>query len=190
MAADPSAQLRDRLLGELSGLQSSDEAANWVKRILPAKNTLIVADVQLIEDGFRVKMAALEEAQPGDRTETAQSPNAATTKTLASLPTGPRTGRGQIAAKTIRLRDKDHRKFVSSHPCLVCGRLPADTHHLRFAQPRALGRKTSSLSQCAVSIIASCTGMATRRRGGERPRSIRFRSRAGFGSTRGLTARR
>jgi ERF superfamily len=143
MAADPSAQLRDRLLGELSGLQSSDEAANWAKRSLPAKNTLIVADAQLVEDGFRVKMAALEEAQPGDRTETAQSPNAATTKTLASLPTGPRTGRGQIAAKTIRLRDKDHRKFVSSHHCLVCGRLPADAHHLRFAQPRALGRKVS-----------------------------------------------
>jgi hypothetical protein len=25
----------------------------------------------------------------------------------------------------------------------VCGRLPADAHHLRFAQPRALGRKVS-----------------------------------------------
>src|SRR6202000_33625 len=51
--------------------------------------------------------------------------------------------RGQIAPKTIRLRDKAHRKFVSSHPCLVCGRSPADAHHLRFAQPRALGRKVS-----------------------------------------------
>jgi hypothetical protein len=41
------------------------------------------------------------------------------------------------------LRDKDHRKFVASQPCLVCGRSPADAHHLRFAQPRALGRKVS-----------------------------------------------
>jgi hypothetical protein len=40
-------------------------------------------------------------------------------------------GRGRISAKTIRLRDKDHRKFVSSQPCLVCGRSPADAHHLR-----------------------------------------------------------
>ena len=48
-----------------------------------------------------------------------------------------------MAAKTIRLRDKDHRKFVSTQPCLVCGRSPADAHHLRFAQPRALGRKVS-----------------------------------------------
>jgi hypothetical protein len=52
-------------------------------------------------------------------------------------------GRGRVAAKTIRLRDKDHRKFVSLHPCLVCGRAPTDAHHLRFAQPRALGRKVS-----------------------------------------------
>jgi hypothetical protein len=42
-----------------------------------------------------------------------------------------------------RHRDKDHLKFVSSQPCLVCGRSPADAHHLRFTQPRALGRKVS-----------------------------------------------
>jgi hypothetical protein len=28
-------------------------------------------------------------------------------------------------------------------PCLLCGRTPSDAHHLRFAQPRALGRKVS-----------------------------------------------
>ena len=42
-----------------------------------------------------------------------------------------------------RLRDKGHLKFVGSQPCLVCGRQPADAHHLRFAQPRALGLKVS-----------------------------------------------
>jgi hypothetical protein len=42
-----------------------------------------------------------------------------------------------------RLRDKKHLKFVSSQPCLVCGRSPADAHHLRFTQPRAMGRKVS-----------------------------------------------
>src|SRR4051812_30611300 len=62
LAADLSAQLRDRLLGELSGLQSSDEAANWAHQILRAKNTLIVTDAQLVEDGFRLKIVALEEA--------------------------------------------------------------------------------------------------------------------------------
>src|SRR5471032_2770328 len=42
-----------------------------------------------------------------------------------------------------RDRDKSHLKFVATQLCLVCGRSPADAHHLRFAQPRALGRKVS-----------------------------------------------
>jgi hypothetical protein len=42
-----------------------------------------------------------------------------------------------------RHRNKAHLKFVASQPCLVCGRSPADAHHLRFTQPRAMGRKVS-----------------------------------------------
>jgi Protein of unknown function (DUF968) len=43
-----------------------------------------------------------------------------------------------------RLRDKAHLKFVASQPCLICGRRsPVDAHHLRFAQPRAMGLKAS-----------------------------------------------
>jgi len=46
-------------------------------------------------------------------------------------------------AEPRRLRDKAHLKFVASQPCLVCGRQPSDPHHLRFAQPRAIGMKVS-----------------------------------------------
>ena len=42
-----------------------------------------------------------------------------------------------------RLRDKDHLSFVATQPCLVCGRQPAEAHHLKFSQPSALGRKVS-----------------------------------------------
>jgi hypothetical protein len=49
----------------------------------------------------------------------------------------------RIAAKTIRLRDKEHCKFVATQPCVVCGRTPAEAHHICFAQPRALNRKVS-----------------------------------------------
>ena len=42
-----------------------------------------------------------------------------------------------------RIRDRDHVRFVAKQPCLICGRRPSDTHHLRFAQSRALGRKVS-----------------------------------------------
>src|SRR6185437_5573586 len=46
-------------------------------------------------------------------------------------------------AEPKRLRDKAHLRFVASQPCLVCGNLPSDPHHLQFAQPRALGLKVS-----------------------------------------------
>ena len=46
-------------------------------------------------------------------------------------------------AEPKRRRDKSHLRFVASQPCLICGRHPSDPHHLRFAQPRALGVKVS-----------------------------------------------
>jgi hypothetical protein len=52
--------------------------------------------------------------------------------------------KSQLAiAEPKRLRDKVHLKFVASQPCLVCGRQPSDPHHLRFAQPTAIGLKVS-----------------------------------------------
>ena len=42
-----------------------------------------------------------------------------------------------------RVRDKDHLRFVASQPCLVCGRSPGHAHHIRYAQPRAMGRRVS-----------------------------------------------
>jgi hypothetical protein len=52
-------------------------------------------------------------------------------KTVLTLPTA------------RRIRDREHVKSVAKQACLVCGRRPADAHHLRFAQPPALGRKVS-----------------------------------------------
>ena len=42
---------------------------------------------------------------------------------------------------TQRLRDREHLGRVAQEPCLVCGRQPAEAHHLRFMQPRAMGKK-------------------------------------------------
>jgi hypothetical protein len=53
-----------------------------------------------------------------------------------------------------RLRDKAHLRFVASQPCLICERTPSDPHHLRFAQPRAMGRKTSD--EFVVPLCRSC----------------------------------
>jgi hypothetical protein len=42
-----------------------------------------------------------------------------------------------------RRRDKEHLRFVAQQTCVLCGRRPSEAHHIRFAQPRALGRKSS-----------------------------------------------
>lgn len=42
-----------------------------------------------------------------------------------------------------RVRDEEHLRYVANQPCLVCGRRPTQAHHLRFAQPRAMGKKVS-----------------------------------------------
>ena len=52
-----------------------------------------------------------------------------------------------------RIRDREHLRFVARQPCLVCGRTPSQAHHLRIAQPRALGRKVSdefTVPLCAI----------------------------------------
>ena len=52
-----------------------------------------------------------------------------------------------------RIRDEEHLKFVANQPCLVCGRRPAQAHHLRHAQPRALSKKVSdqwTVPLCAI----------------------------------------
>lgn len=45
--------------------------------------------------------------------------------------------------KELRRRNKAHLVFVGAQPCLICQRCPCDAHHLKFAQPRALGAKVS-----------------------------------------------
>jgi len=45
--------------------------------------------------------------------------------------------------KVRRSRDKEHLRFIATQSCTVCGRQPCEAHHIRFAQPRALGRKVS-----------------------------------------------
>jgi hypothetical protein len=42
-----------------------------------------------------------------------------------------------------RIRNRAHLKYIAAQSCLICGRVPSDAHHLKFAQPRALGLKVS-----------------------------------------------
>jgi ERF superfamily len=144
-----SAALREKLLADLSQLQSGDEAADWVHKNLAAKNTLITADADAVGAGFRERLTTIEVVSAARHPEPPvgkpfitmiEDPVVVAPPVISNNATARRR---RVAAKTIRLRDKEHCKFVRTEPCVVCGRAPTEAHHIRFAQPRALGRKVS-----------------------------------------------
>jgi hypothetical protein len=61
LAPEASAALRDRLVGELSGLGSAEDATAWAQRALAAKNTLRDVDAAVVEAAFASRMAELGE---------------------------------------------------------------------------------------------------------------------------------
>ena len=144
--------LRDQLVGELKEVNSADAAAIWARRILPAKNSLNIADARQLENAFQARLAELELGHSD--TEPQPSPFGSIRNHATSLERKRPETSGTSTIERIeksapahpeprRIRDREHVKFVAGHPCLICGRRPADPHHLRFAQSRALGRKVS-----------------------------------------------
>ena len=82
------------------------------------------------------------QSSPGIADDTASVAGTKRAPTQRSRPT--RLDKTALAVpEPRRLRDKAHVKFVSRQACLICGRQPADAHHVRFAQHPALGRKVS-----------------------------------------------
>jgi ERF superfamily len=153
LAPDQSATLRKQLVADLSAINSSDEAAAWAHRNLSAKNSLTAADAQIIEARFQARLSTISDGKTAEGLPSAAPDQSvvpaarlaadAHQKTSAVAKQRSRSGAVRALGKTVRLRDKEHRKFVTRQPCLVCGRVPSDSHHLTFTQPRALGRSVS-----------------------------------------------
>ena len=149
LPAAESAALRERLLSEIASIASQECATSWARAALAAKNNLTAADAKLLEDAFEQMLAGLlptETAAPvasGDTTS-ASAPGAqeAFPRNSADQPTG--IDKSVLAVnEPRRYRNKEHLRYVTLQPCLLCARRPSDAHHLKFAQPRALGRKAS-----------------------------------------------
>ena len=147
---EASAALRDRLLGEIDELAGGDEAALWAHRSLAEKNKLTAADALLVEAAFQARLAGFatipEAAEPqtsgqAEQLSAAHDPPPVETKKRTRAKA---IDKGALAlSEPRRIRDRDHVRYVATKACLVCGRRPSDSHHLRFAQSRALGRKVS-----------------------------------------------
>ena len=157
LAAEPSAAMRDELVAEIVKLKDGDALALWAHRRLPVKNTLTTADAGVVEAAYQLVLDAAIRAvdpEPDQSKIEAQKPPAtaredgtviiATTVSPAIVgSTHLRTKVQSPLCKPVRQRNKAHLAFVSAQACLVCRRSPCDAHHLKFAQPRSLGRKVS-----------------------------------------------
>jgi hypothetical protein len=131
--------LRDQLIAQLKGLNSAEEAADWAHRVLASKNSLVFADTKQLELAFQLKLSSLLPDQP-----TVAEQSKALRRRRRGRDRGTGVNKTTLALPVLRrIRDREHVKAVAKQPCLVCGRRPADAHHLRFAQSPALGRKVS-----------------------------------------------
>jgi ERF superfamily len=143
LASEASTVLRDRLMAELNDLNSAESAANWARRALSAKNSLTANDADWVEQAFQSRLSIITQAAGGGLAHEAEP----------RLHWGRRAKKRRRAAVVNKsalmlpappwIRDREHVKSVAKQPCLICGRQPADAHHLRFAQSRALGCKVS-----------------------------------------------
>jgi hypothetical protein len=169
---EQSAILRDRLLGEISAIAAREQATRWAQKAMGDKNTLTTADCASVEAAFAARLAELVEdgvAETTSRPVAADvaAPAGGKQHGADPSPTGLPGHSQDLGAElgapgrvnnavawhidkgTLRLseprryRDRAHLRFVSAQACLICGRRPSDAHHLRFAQPRAVGRRVS-----------------------------------------------
>jgi hypothetical protein len=147
LESSKSEALRDQLLSELEILITPDAATSWAQRILRAKNSLTAADARRVEEAFAARMTKMESAT-AEASEVPPMP-------AGSVPSPLRLGQ-HIAGPANKMPSMSTRagsacrspvefgtRTTSQQACLVCGRKPSDPHHLRYAQPRALGRKAS-----------------------------------------------
>lgn len=141
---DRSAALLKRLLDELEAVPPGGDLLGWAKVTIPLKNTLQQADARLLEAAFEARAA---QADPTPHSASLPEAEHSTESRQQALPEpqdsldGPTSG--LALPKEVRKRSKAHLRFIREQPCLVCNQSPCDAHHLKFAQPRALGRKVS-----------------------------------------------
>ncbi|WP_249133114.1 ERF family protein [Bradyrhizobium sp. AUGA SZCCT0182] len=163
LPAEASAALLDQLLAELDGLGLKDDLDAWTLQAWPKANSLTPADGDKVRAAFQVRLAR------GEMTSEADTASDELQFPIATPEVRSRIDKSVLTLpETKRQRDRQHLRFVASHPCLVCGREPCDPHHLRLHSPAGSAKRSATNLQCrcAERIIASCTAPAKKEIGG------------------------
>jgi hypothetical protein len=125
------------MISELERLTEHEMLAKWAQVALVRKNQLLRPDAEKVEAAFADKVSQLGEATSSDPI---QHQNSLERYDSSSQPD---ENTAIFIRKPINERDRNHLRFVATQPCLICGRMPTDAHHIKFAQLPALGRKVS-----------------------------------------------
>ena len=157
LTPEASAIMREALIAEINDSKNPDDLALWAHSKLAVKNTLTTEDARTIELAYLDALKALhhdgfDRLSEVDRNLpellSNEPENGARTVALSDFAEAKNEGgppRKMVTPmqKLTRARNKAHLRFVAAQPCLVCKRSPCDAHHVKFAEPRALGRKVS-----------------------------------------------
>jgi ERF superfamily len=137
LSRDPSAELRKRMPAEIGSLATDAYLLAWAKDSLARKNTLLEEDARMIEAAY--EQATQKVSFAVDTLTENSSREVATNEQVRD------TGAHGLAIpkEPTRKRSKEHLLFVRGQPCVICKQSPSDAHHLKFAQPKTLGRKVS-----------------------------------------------
>jgi hypothetical protein len=98
---DQSAALRERLLGEIAALRSTDNATSWAQDGIITKDNLAAADARLVEEAFAVKLSELSDAGPGEAVSIAICPETHATPPELAAPVVQRTDGPVIIDKSV-----------------------------------------------------------------------------------------
>jgi hypothetical protein len=129
--------LAHRLVAELERLATEEELDKWALQAWTQASSLSLPDAGRLRSAFEARLSVIQ-ASPREQVAPVTEPPAS-----AQDPAYPTAVNTFAVPKPQRLRDREHLRFLTKQPCLVCGRQPSDPHHLRFAQPRGLGQKVS-----------------------------------------------
>jgi len=147
LSAGDAKQVEEAFAARMARQEASSEAPGLEQAALAPTASTVVSPEAVKRPRGRPRKVITASDQPGVSSANGQS---TTEKKPSNSIRRQADATGEKIDKSVltfgeprRLRDKAHLKFVATQPCLICGRSPADAHHLRFTQPRAMGLKVS-----------------------------------------------
>ena len=135
---------------EIASIPSSDLAVSWARGARRQEQSHC-SRCEARRGSFEERLSQLASSEIAMSCDGGDSPPADSRKNAHEL-VASRNRRRSLPKVLTRANSRSlHRAATaigtisdtSQQPCLICGRKPSDPHHLRFAQPRALGRKAS-----------------------------------------------